>query len=320
MSYMSPFEQDIARMDFLQLSEWLSLCRSIVIRDNYSNEEDFFAALDAFCEDWEYHYEQNKKVYASKKFGMARLFATYKNRVNLKVWFGKERNSIETILFDTYGNIHSNDVILWKPEALEIIEHSVSLDYQNILEVFKPQNKSCYKTLLHEVVSEQAFCNIDIKIRAEKDGKKFSAMTYKEFMAECEKNDTYRITAVANKKKSNYNAALDACGVSSTTYHEFHGERTSQKEFDKKFFINLGFALALPYQSMSRLLIYNGYTFNSEGRVFDEVCRKAFQIGFSREMAIALIDKKNAELAKSPMSFNPVPNLTKISSGKRKTV
>ena len=186
--------------------------------------------------------------------------------------------------------------------------------------MFKPQNKSCYKTLLHEVVSEQAFCNIDIKIRAEKDGKKFSAMTYQEFMAECEKNDTYRITAVANKKKSNYNAALDACGVSSTTYHEFHGERTSQKVFDKKFFINLGFALALPYPSMSRLLIYNGYTFNSEGRVFDEVCRKAFQIGFSREMAIALIDKKNAELAKSPMSFKPVPNLTKISSGKRKTV
>ena len=63
MSYMSPFEQDIARMDFLQLSEWLSLCRSMVIRDNYSDEEDFFAALDAFCEDWEYHYEQNKKVY-----------------------------------------------------------------------------------------------------------------------------------------------------------------------------------------------------------------------------------------------------------------
>lgn len=314
------FTQDLSQMNYMQLAEWLMACRSVVIRDNYISEDDFFSDMELFCLDWEHHYELNKKIYQSRKFELARLFTTYDKRVNLKIDFGKGRKSTETIPFDTYSNIKANNIIVWKPEALKAIEHSVSATYQDILDVFKPTNRNNYKVLLHQVISEQSFCKIDIRVRAEKDGKKFQSMTYQEFMAECEKNSTYKIITIENKKRSNYNAALDSCGVSSTTYHEFHGERTSQKEFDKKFFINLGFALALPYKLMQRLLVYNGYTLSSEGRYFDEVCRKAFQIGFSREMAIALIDKKNAEFARSGMPFNPVPNLTKMPSGKKKKV
>ena len=54
---------------------------------------------------------------------------------------------------------------------------------------------------------------------------------------------------------------------------------------------------------------YNGYTLESNVRQVDVVCKKAFQIGFSREMAIALIEKKNYELAKTKKSFKMIPNL-----------
>ena len=57
-----------------------------------------------------------------------------------------------------------------------------------------------------------------------------------------------------------------------------------------------------------------------EDKGFDDDDAYSEILEYIREVAIALIDKKNAELAKSPMSFKPVPNLTKISSGKRKTV
>jgi len=62
-----------------------------------------------------------------------------------------------------------------------------------------------------------------------------------------------------------------------------------EKEFDKKMFVNLALALALNCKNAERLLKYNGYSLNSVKRQFDEVWSKAFAIGFSREMAIALV-------------------------------
>ena len=87
-----------------------------------------------------------------------------------------------------------------------------------------------------------------------------------------------------------------------------------EKEFDKKMFVNLDFALALNYKNYTRLqqaqltdgsrepcchkldnknaerlLKYNGYTLNSIEKQFDEVCSKAFAIGFSREIVIDLL-------------------------------
>ena len=144
-------------------------------------------------------------------------------------------------------------------------------------------------------------------------------MSYSQFVAVCEKNDTYTIKKEKHARRSNYNDALDDCGVTSSIYHDFHGERTCHKDFDKKFFINLAFALALPYQGVVRLLAYNGYTLNSEGRAFDEICKKAFELGFSRQLTIEVIKMKNAELAKSSLPFNPVSNIEKAASGKRKT-
>ena len=309
-------------MDYMQLAGWLTACYEEVeiIRDENPNDEDYFLYLGKFIDAWEHHYEQNKGLYGSKRFKMARFFTTYRNRVNLKVDYGKGRKSIHTIPYDTYENIHSSQSIFWKPEVFEIIEQDVSDAYQKILDVFKPENISGYKELLHEVVSEQAFANIDIKVRAENEkGKKLTEMTYQQFVAVCEENDTYAIKKEKHARRSNYNDALDACGVTSSVYHDFHGGRTCHRDFDKKFFINLAFALALPYQCVARLLAYNGYTLNSVGREFDEICKRAFKLGFSRKLTIEVIKMKNVELAKSSLPFNPVSNIEKVSSGKKKT-
>ena len=321
MNEVNPFELDISKMNYMQLAEWLVACYNAAekLRDDSESEEEYFERLDLFRKDWEQHYEQNKSVYRSKKFAKARLFITYKNRLKLKVDYGKGRKSIEEIACDTYSSIMANEWVIWKSDAAEIIEQNVTASYQKILDVFNPKNRAGYKELLHEVVAEQAFMDIDIKVRAEKDSKKFKAMSYTEFIRVCEKDSTYQLKSEKHEKKSNYNAALDACGVASTTYHEFHGDRTCHKDFDKKFFVNLAFALALPYQCVVRLLAYNGYTLNSEGRAFDEICKKAFELGFSRQLTIEVIKMKNAELAKSSLPFNPVSNIEKAASGKRKT-
>ncbi|MBR5536573.1 MAG: hypothetical protein IKU58_01570, partial [Clostridia bacterium] len=92
----------------------------------------------------------------------------------------------------------------------------------------------------------------------------------------------------------------------------------------KKFFINLGFALALPYESMVKLLAYNGYTWDSVGREFDDICKQAFRLGFSRKLTNELLKKRNIELeddpkdAKETTQFYAMPTLDKGTSGKRK--
>jgi hypothetical protein len=89
-----------------------------------------------------------------------------------------------------------------------------------------------------------------------------------------------------------------------------------EKEFDKKMFVNIAFALALTFSNAEKLLNYNGYTLNSVERQFDVVCSKAVKIGFSREMVIALIDKRNEELKEKNMKYNLIPNITKINRNK----
>ena len=81
-------------------------------------------------------------------------------------------------------------------------------------------------------------------------------------------------------------------------------------------FVNMAFILGLNYDGAEKLLNLNGYTFESVGRQFDVICRKAFKIGFSRDMTIALIEKRNRELkdslkkSSSKKKCSLIPNLT----------
>ena len=69
---------------------------------------------------------------------------------------------------------------------------------------------------------------------------------------------------------------------------------------------------------MVRLLAYNGYTLNSVGREFNDICKQAFKMGYSRKLTIEIIKMKNAELALKKTPYNAVPNLEKTTSGKTK--
>ncbi len=329
MSGENLFERDLSKMDYMQLAEWLSACYDEVgaIRDEHKNDTDYFTYLKRFTDAWERHYEQNKGLYRSKKFKLARLFTTYKGRVHLKVHYGKGRKNIQEIPFDSYSNFRANEWVVWKTDKpKKEIEEAVSAAYQSILNVFLPENIHRYKILLHEVVAQQAFTKFDFTVKAEKNEKQFKAMSYQQFKAVCENDDTYKLITERHDRRSNYNDALEACGVTTTTYHDFHGPLTCHKEFDKKFFINLAFALALPYQSMVRLLAYNGYTLNSVGREFDDICKRAFKMGYSRKLTIEVIKMKNAEIKPrdeehkvKDVPYNLIPNLEKIHSGKKKT-
>lgn len=74
-------------------------------------------------------------------------------------------------------------------------------------------------------------------------------------------------------------------------------------------FVNLGFLLGLSLERLEILLEYNGYSISENShRKFDQIVCGAFKCGFSREMAIGLIDIEKTK------GYN-VPNLTKNSKG-----
>ena len=122
--------------------------------------------------------------------------------------------------------------------------------------------------------------------------------------------------------KIGYQEQFKENGISKTVYSKFLSKQTWEQDFDKKFFINLGFLLSLPYSMLNTLLSYNGYSLNASTRKFDEIMDRAFKIGFGRELAIDLIDFYNFEMldeygtkivnGKEKENFGKVPSLNSI--------
>ena len=323
------FEEDVVSYNFMQLAHWIERCRAVVSKQQYiqkerSNEE-YLSDVWGFSQEWEEHYRKNESVYKSVKYKKALAYLQFKDRVSFVIDYG-----IGAVSFPV--SAYENSIsIIFKVKRIEDEFKKAWNDYYSRIEnIFiaddskraselgidrrtKQPIRQTYKEKIAEIVADQAFCNVEIHIRALKDRKLLNESSYDAFIKTCEQDDKYEIKAETRCKKRSYNAALDALGVTSTTYHQWQSEYECEKDIDKKFFINLCFALALPLSMSEKLLELNGFSIRNSQRQFDIICEKALRIGFSQEMTIALIDKLNEERAKGFMGkkFIPVPNLTK---------
>ena len=107
--------------------------------------------------------------------------------------------------------------------------------------------------------------------------------------------------------RSNSSNGLEQYDITKSVYSYFLSYDKCEKDFTKKMFINLGFLLGLSLEHLEKLLEYNGYSISANSqRKFDQIIRRAFKCGFSREMTIGLIDIENAK------GLN-IPNLNKNS-------
>ena len=304
------FEQNLSEMNYMQVAEWIVACRSVIQREQFNSYEQYMEILELFCAEWEEHYKQNESFYKSEKFKKALYYISFKGRTALIFDCGTGK---EKVPIPAYANMQS--IFFERGKAITEIRRSFSGDYDNILAIFTDENKENYKALLHKVISEQQFNGLEIQARVFKDGKRIKTSSYNDLLKECEDGRNFEIEYTKRVRQKDYNSALDKCGAGKSTYAYWQNERMCEKDIGKIFFVNLAFALALPIHEAEKLLNYNGYTIMSKMRQFDIICEKAFRIGFSREMAIALIDKKNQEFAESSLPYFPVPNLEK--SGKK---
>ena len=109
------------------------------------------------------------------------------------------------------------------------------------------------------------------------------------------------------KKRTNYTSGLIQYDITKSVYSYFCNKDECEKDFSKKMFVNFGFLLGLSLERLENLLKYNGYSISEDSyRKFDQIVRRAFKCGFSREMTIGLLDIEKKK------GYN-VPNLTKNS-------
>lgn len=303
--------EEFTRFNFLELAEWIIKCRQFISRINYDTDEDYQNEVFLFCEEWEEHYKQNENVYKSDRFKKAILFIGRKDKISFVIDFGNGQEDI----IEFFSNMHST-VFKKEVEKKEFKVLNDDLDYYNKILKICFDGKKEFKTNLGKIISEFYFQRHTHQIRAFRDGKWFRTSTFKEFLDECEKVENYVIVTERKKQYESYFKALEAYDIPSTIYNDYMSMAKAEKAFDKKIFVNLAFALSLPYAYAKILLRYNGFSVTDSIRKFDEVCEKAFRIGYGRDYFIALIDKYNADMKKVIPNFIEVQNITK---GKRKS-
>lgn len=312
-----PFEVPIDKMSFIELAEWIIRCRNYIKQENFNNEEDYLYHLEEFFLEWQEHYKENENLYKSRKYKKALIFCTLKDRLKFRVDFGK---GFEEADYNTYQSV-MNSIFAEKieKEILVIAEDY----YKEISQVFAKENRENYKAILHnEIILKQAFAYIRTTYRVYKDGKKVKTSSYKELLEQMKSGKGIVIEPETRHMKKAYSQVFDNFDIPKSTYNEFTNEFYCQKAFDKKIFINLSFALGLPYSFSETLLKYNGFSLDGQGRIFEDVCSIAFKLGCDRKMVISIIEKRNSEnLAfaekrkakekSKELNFGEIPNLTK---------
>lgn len=298
------FEENLENKNYMELADWLTSCRNMVLRENYNSHADYLYAVDAFCGEWEEFYRQNEDFFKKKaeRFKKAVLFASYKKNITCTADYGTK----EVIPSDTFQNLSQS---FFGERLIDEIDQDFSKAYELVKAVFAYEDG--YKSRLHEVILEQVFRYCSIKIRAFDDnGAWIKTATYKEFIEKCEKQK-YNLILETKYRKNSYYKIFDEFDIPKSVYADFISLNACEQEFGKKFFINMGFALSLNLSLVEKLLNFNGYTIKDKSRQFDVVCEKAFRIGFGREYTIALIEKYNAELEKQYDVFKAMPTITK---------
>ena len=84
------FEENLNNKTYMELSDWLTSCRQVVLRENFDSHADYLCAVDAFCSEWEEFYRQNEDFFKKKaeRFKKAVLFASYKKNITCTADYG----------------------------------------------------------------------------------------------------------------------------------------------------------------------------------------------------------------------------------------
>lgn len=294
------FDLDLKGMSNPQLADWLYACRNEVKRENFDSDVQYYSALTVFCNAWEQHYKKNIEFYESTKFDFLLVYMTLKDNTTLitKYKGGEQKYPIGTCKDLDNITIDKTNTIL---EISSLMEDM----FYEMKKIFDDEAITNYKVVLHNYLVKYRFS--EIKLNRYIKGEYFNKHPVTSYNELEILSQQYKHYIYLNKtfKKTNYTNGLEQYDITKSVYSYFLSYDKCEKDFTKKMFINLGFLLGLSLEYLEKLLEYNGYSISENSqKKFDQIIRRAFKCGFSREMTIGLIDFEKAK------GYN-VPNLTK---------
>lgn len=307
-------EVKISQYTYIELAEWIIKCRQVVLQSHYNTIEEYQNKVYDFCMEWEKHYEENEKIYKGSKYKKALLFIGRKDKFNFKIDFGQGKEDVTKSILS--NEISSFPVFSEKTEKIAV--NTYNEDIKKVSEKLKQcfSDKENFKNNLNEIITDFYFNKNDSRIRVFKDNKWIKSSSYKEFLEQCEEFSNYVVINEDKKSYTSYLNALEDYDIAKTNYTDYMSIIKAEKAYDKKFFVNLAFALSLPHDYAQKLMHYNGYSFINSIKEFDIICDRAFKIGFGRDYVIALIDKYNADMKMKFPKFAEVQNITKTKKKK----
>lgn len=307
------FNEDIERMNSVQIAEWIKECRNAVRKTD--NKEEYLRKVKKFTDEWYIHYEENKNTFYDKpKFKTALLSLAVPSAEVMAIINGVNQ-SVDVFNFQTanthYPFITSLDNIVKEEQRIANVEY-----IKKATECFASKNKDNYRTLLDDLIKIHLRKKTAVQIKKLNGVNINSYKSYDELMDSIEKVKNYKTEIVQIKTtkegkvfynkdgleletryiKIGYQERFKEYGISKSVYNSFLSENYYEKDYDKKMFVNIGFLLSLPFSMLNTLLTYNGYSLDKSTKKFDEIIDRAFKIGFGRNLAIDLIDFYNFEM------------------------
>lgn len=284
-------------------AKWIMAARNLIRREDFDTYEAYTGAVAELCAEWEQHYHANSALYENSDiFYSALILSAYSDVYSCGIDCRSHYGTFTHLLPLT--DAEGIDAFPFERKSIIAqMRETFSGRLQEQKECFSPNNATSYKMLLDDMIKRR-FYDWEIAVTPYSENGRIDANTLEEFLALC--GNRYKIdSSNIFVKKRSYIEGIEKWGISKTLYNDFCSFSNSEKDFDRKFFINMAFMLGLSYPHAETLLNYNGYSMERSERVFDKICRTALKCGFSREMTIALIEKYNQDHS------NPVPNLTK---------
>lgn len=300
------FEEKIENYDLLQLENWIRRCRNAIKKENFLDtnkskeecEENYKKAVMDFMEEWEEHYEDNRDVYKKDDLKKAILGNGINlDRIVLVLIKGKktEKIDITEILYNKYLNneslgVFNNLMDDYTNNRLEEIDKYFNLisdldyieDYkEKVVELIRNRTKYNIQTLTATVDDISIFEIDDIEELLDA------------LITDIDQN--LKVLEMVSKEFPLL-SSLREFDVTKQTFYDFEDEAndgTYEKNYEKKFFLNVGFYLSLNFELFEMFLSLFGYTIEKSRSRRDRILTEFIDIGFSKEYIDISIEANN---------------------------
>lgn len=307
------FEADITKFDLIELADWINQCRNAVKKHPDLSDEEYIKKVENFCSEWMEHKKRYESTYQSDLYKKAIVANAVLKKDIFILKINNQRIDCSDLFFKNYSHKKNKDSVKKHKEHKEDTIES----YYNM---FKNIDKKNLRTEVNKIIffKEQSTINTytlefkdkdklkEFDLSKQEDVEKILDLPRNEFEDYIEERislDDYSILKGATtvnkdiedldsyiKNMENILENLKTYQIVHSQYYPYVGG--SQKDFEKRLFVNFGFYFSLDKELFEHFMNLNGYTILLSADELDEILANCLEVGFDLDYTDILVFKK----------------------------